>query len=261
VLAAGVSVLVRFHRARGAERQQIKWLLFAVVTVIVGYPLLDLARYALGHNSEATADASISVLLSCVPLAVGLAILRYRLYDIDRLINRTLVYGLLTAILGLVYAGAVLVLGDLFGGIGAKPPSWVVPVSPWPWPPCSGRPAAASRRRWTGASTGAATTRPRPSRRTAPDSAMRSTWIPSPPSCWQWLTRPWSQPGSRSGCDPPHPFPWAQLAVRHGLLPGPTEHAIRHAPPLSLVELATGPGSLSSWSPSPTAGSARVRRL
>jgi len=126
VLAAGVSVLVRFRRARGAERQQIKWLLFAVVTVIVGYPLLDLARYALGHNFEATADASISVLLSCVPLAVGLAILRYRLYDIDRLINRTLVYGLLTAILGLVYAGAVLVLGDLFGGIGAKPPSWVV---------------------------------------------------------------------------------------------------------------------------------------
>jgi uncharacterized membrane protein YbhN (UPF0104 family) len=126
VLAAGVSVLVRFRRARGAERQQIKWLLFAVVTVIVGYPLLVLAMYALGHNSEATADASISVLLSCVPLAVGLAILRYRLYDIDRLINRTLVYGLLTAILGLVYAGAVLVLGDLFGGIGAKPPSWVV---------------------------------------------------------------------------------------------------------------------------------------
>ena len=126
VLAAGVSLLVRFRRARGAERQQIKWLLFAVVTVIVGYPVLGLAMYALGYNSEAAADASISVLLSCVPLAVGLAILRYRLYEIDRLINRTLVYGLLTVALGLVYASAVLVLGDLFGGIGAEPPSWVV---------------------------------------------------------------------------------------------------------------------------------------
>jgi uncharacterized membrane protein YbhN (UPF0104 family) len=61
-----------------------------------------------------------------VPLAVGAAILRYRLYDIDRLINRTLVYGLLTAILGGVYTATVLVLGQLFGGIGAEPPSWAV---------------------------------------------------------------------------------------------------------------------------------------
>jgi hypothetical protein len=50
----------------------------------------------------------------------------YRLYEIDRLINRTLVYGLLTALLGGVYAGLVLGLGQLFGGIGTKTPSWVV---------------------------------------------------------------------------------------------------------------------------------------
>jgi hypothetical protein len=61
-----------------------------------------------------------------VPVAVGIAVLRYRLYDIDRLINRTLVYGLLTALLGGVYAGAVLVLGQLFGGLGGEPPSWAV---------------------------------------------------------------------------------------------------------------------------------------
>jgi hypothetical protein len=57
---------------------------------------------------------------------VGIAILRYRLYDIDRLINRTLVYGLLTVTLGLVYAGAVLILGQVFGGVTEDPPSWAV---------------------------------------------------------------------------------------------------------------------------------------
>jgi hypothetical protein len=53
-------------------------------------------------------------------------VLRYRLYDIDRIINRTLVFGLLTATLGLVYAGVVLVLGQLFGEAGGNPPSWAV---------------------------------------------------------------------------------------------------------------------------------------
>jgi len=57
---------------------------------------------------------------------VGLAILKYRLYDIDRLINRTLVYGLLTALLAGVYALVVLVLGQLFGGLGTNLPNWAV---------------------------------------------------------------------------------------------------------------------------------------
>jgi hypothetical protein len=66
------------------------------------------------------------LLLMGIAGSIGLAILRYRLYDIDRLISRTLVYGLLTALLGLVYAGLVLGLGQLFGGISAQPPSWAV---------------------------------------------------------------------------------------------------------------------------------------
>jgi uncharacterized membrane protein YhaH (DUF805 family) len=126
VLAAAVSVLVRFRRAHGIERQQIKWLLYAVLTIILGYPLLGVVMRTLGYTSEEAGDAWTSVLYAAVPLAVGFAILRYRLYDIDRLINRTLVYGLLTAILGGVYAAIVLVLGQLFGGIGDGPPSWAV---------------------------------------------------------------------------------------------------------------------------------------
>jgi hypothetical protein len=62
-----------------------------------------------------------------VPVAIGIAILRYRLYDIDRLIHRTLVYGLLTAVLGLGYASVVLTLGQLFGrDLTHNPPSWVI---------------------------------------------------------------------------------------------------------------------------------------
>jgi hypothetical protein len=61
-----------------------------------------------------------------VPFAIAVALFKYRLYDIDRLINRTLVYGLLTALLGSIYAVAVLVLGQVFGGVASNPPSWAV---------------------------------------------------------------------------------------------------------------------------------------
>src|SRR5215208_6698366 len=64
-----------------------------------------------------------------VPFAIAVALFKYRLYDIDRLINRTLVYGLLTAHLGSIYAAAVLVLGQVFGGVANNPPSWAVAVA------------------------------------------------------------------------------------------------------------------------------------
>ena len=64
--------------------------------------------------------------LAAPPLAIGVAVLRYGLYDIDRIINRTPVYGLLTVLLGVIYSGIVLALGQLFGGLGEDPPSWVV---------------------------------------------------------------------------------------------------------------------------------------
>jgi uncharacterized membrane protein YhaH (DUF805 family) len=123
LLVAGASLVVCFRRARGVERQQLKWLLYAVVIAILGIPLLSLAP---SRTPELAADLASILLIALIPVAVGLAILRYRLYDIDRLINRTLVYGLLTALLAGVYALVVLVPGQLFGGFGTNPPSWAI---------------------------------------------------------------------------------------------------------------------------------------
>jgi hypothetical protein len=178
---AAVSIIVRLRRARGVERQQLKWLAYAAV-VLAGYYLLTYL-YTRGtiRSIPPLVDTAVSGLsLVVVPAAIGVAVLRYRLYDIDRIINRTLVYGLLTAILGTVYAGVVLVLGSC-RAVSAPRRAGRWPAPPWPRPSCSNRPAAASNGRLTAASTGAGTTRPRPSRRSPPACATRSTWAPSPP--------------------------------------------------------------------------------
>ena len=121
ILVAAGSLLWRFRRARGLERQQLKWLAYGGA-FLAAYVALDLVSL----TPAGLVDALIEALtFGALYVGVGMAVLRYRLYDIDRLINRTLVYGLLTALLGLVYAGAVLVLGQLFG-VGRDPPSWAV---------------------------------------------------------------------------------------------------------------------------------------
>jgi hypothetical protein len=125
-LAAQASLLVRFRRARGDERQQLKWLAYAILSFAAYLLLLPLSLLVFHDPSELVADLLGIVPLLAVPVALGVAVLRYRLYDIDRIINRTLVYGLLTAVLGAVYAGVVLVLGQVFGDIGAEPPSSAV---------------------------------------------------------------------------------------------------------------------------------------
>jgi hypothetical protein len=107
--AAVVSLIVRFRRARGRERQQLKWLLYAVALSAAATILNTLG--VLG----AWGGAIDNLVAFGIPIAIGIALLRYRLYDIDRLINRTLVYGSLTAILGLGYAIVVIVLGQLLG--------------------------------------------------------------------------------------------------------------------------------------------------
>jgi hypothetical protein len=119
IVAAVISLVVRFRRSRGVERQQLKWFTYSGLLLILTIPVGAYLPATIG-------DAVFGLIIAFVPVAAGIAILRFRLYDIDRLINRTLVYGLLTAMLGLVYAVTVLVLGQLFGGVSRDPPSWAV---------------------------------------------------------------------------------------------------------------------------------------
>jgi hypothetical protein len=116
-LACLTALAVRFRQARGIERQQLKWLLFAAAITVV---ILSLSLSLVVNRLW------LLPLAPAIPVAAGIAILRYRLYDIDRIISRTLIYGLLTALLAGVYSGAVLVLGQVFGGVGSDLPSWAV---------------------------------------------------------------------------------------------------------------------------------------
>jgi hypothetical protein len=118
VLAAFASLVVRFRRSRGDERQQLKWITFAAA-------LLPLT-FAGDLLPDTAGNLLFAVVVSFLPVAAGVAILRYRLYEIDRLINRTLVYGLLSALLAGIYAALVLVGGELSGGVADDPPSWAV---------------------------------------------------------------------------------------------------------------------------------------
>jgi hypothetical protein len=106
-LGAVISLFVRFRRARGDERQQIKWFASAAALTLVWIFVLE--QSTLSGLPEAIAVLSGLLVLPSIPIATGIAILRYRLYDIDRIINRTLVYGSLTAMLALVYFGGVTV--------------------------------------------------------------------------------------------------------------------------------------------------------
>jgi hypothetical protein len=125
IVAAGASLVVRFRRSQPqtVERQQLKWFTYAgalLVLWLLGALAVDILL------AGGFSGALLVLFTAVVPVAAGIAILRYHLYDIDRLINRTLVYGVLTVLLGGAYAATVLLLGQLFGGIDTRPPSWAV---------------------------------------------------------------------------------------------------------------------------------------
>ena len=108
-LFAVAAMITRMDQARGAERQQLKWFVYTVVLLVVGFlaALLGFGQHSVAWNLGIAA-------FNFLPIAAGIAILRYRLYDIDVVINRTLVYGVLTAALALVYVGSIVLLQGLF---------------------------------------------------------------------------------------------------------------------------------------------------
>jgi hypothetical protein len=105
VLCSVASLVVRFRRSDGEERQQMKWLTyaaaanFATLLLVMSLPAVSAWYPAVNTLSN--------LVFAGVPVAVGIAVLRYRLYDIDHIINRTLVYGALTVVLALIYFGGV----------------------------------------------------------------------------------------------------------------------------------------------------------
>ena len=120
-MLAVASLLVRYRRGSGIERAQLKW--FAAVATVTG--VAALGSIATNSPSSATGPTGalgtvsavfnvlIYVGLALLPLAIGIAVLRYRLYEIDRLISRTLAYGLVTLALLAVFGGAILLLSAL----------------------------------------------------------------------------------------------------------------------------------------------------
>ncbi len=143
ILASVVSLVLRYRRSRGEERQQIKWIALAASLVglgFVGAMISGLTAFVFAPETwEGTADSAplwfdllfSMVLLSFggVPVAVGIAVLRYRLYDIDLLINRALVYGTLTATLAATYVGSVISLQYLLRALTGQESTLAVVAS------------------------------------------------------------------------------------------------------------------------------------
>jgi hypothetical protein len=115
VVGAAASVVVRLRRSRGVERRQLEWFAYTTVVFIGSSILLSITSDVAGIGWLGSVSFALSMFgLVCLPIAVGVAVLRYRLYDIDVIINRTLVYGPLTATLALVYFGGVATTESVF---------------------------------------------------------------------------------------------------------------------------------------------------
>ena len=114
-VGTAASVVVRFRRSRGVERLQMKWFVYVSIVFVGGSILTSVIGVATGLRwLEQFSFVLSMVALVGLPIAVGIAILRYRLYDIDVVINRTLVYGLLTLLLALMYFGGIVLLQRVF---------------------------------------------------------------------------------------------------------------------------------------------------
>jgi signal transduction histidine kinase len=126
-LAAIVSVVFRYRRARAVEREQLKWLVYAGALIVIIQLAGIVAAKVMGPGDASTnlQNALSSGAVALIPCAIGIAIFRYRLYDIDVVINKTLVYGSLAAFITAVYVAIVVGLGSLVAQHGARAGLWL----------------------------------------------------------------------------------------------------------------------------------------
>jgi hypothetical protein len=125
VVGATIGLVVRANRSTGVERQQVKWLgyagVFLVLVVIAGFVILPPASALLGDGLVHNVSTFLfGLAVAGIPTATGVAIFRHHLYDIDVIINRTLVYGALTAVLAVVYVVGVVGVGGILREVGGQ---------------------------------------------------------------------------------------------------------------------------------------------
>jgi len=115
MLASVASLVVRYRSSVGDERQQLKWVAFGVVILGVGVAASVFWELINGtaELSDDTENLVIAVSLTMIPMSIGVAILRFRLYEIDRIISRTVSYGVVVALIAAVFIGSVTFLGSL----------------------------------------------------------------------------------------------------------------------------------------------------
>jgi hypothetical protein len=118
VIAGAVSLVVRVRRARGTERQQLRWIAasLALVMLAVGSGFA-IGLLVSGSSEDGLAWIPAMVAFPTIPIAIGIAVLRYRLYEIDRIVSRTIAYTIVTGILGATYGGIVLLLQGPLGSV------------------------------------------------------------------------------------------------------------------------------------------------
>jgi hypothetical protein len=129
-LIAAASLLARLRGSKGVERQQVKWFTYAVAVLATSATLAYVVSEPMGVVwLEWVSSVLVVVGIVGLPVAVGMAIMRYHLYNIDFIINRTLVYGSLTAVLAVLYFGSIVVLQLLFRALTGEGSQLVVVAS------------------------------------------------------------------------------------------------------------------------------------
>jgi hypothetical protein len=192
-VAAVVSLVLRFRASRGVERQQLRWVAAGAAGAVAG--LLPNILVGLGIAPRVNAVVVYPAVL-CVPVTVAVAVLRYRLWDLDRLVSRTVTYTLVSGLLVLPYLLILPAATRLAAGSGSLAVAALTLAAAALFSPLRRRVQGGVDRRFNRRRYDAA--------RTIEAFAIRlrerSTWTPSPASCSPWSSRRCSRPARRCGC-------------------------------------------------------------